>query len=619
MAEEFVPVRLSHLLRHCSVGAIVRGADSLMVVPDIRRWGLSDEEAMEQEIRYVDRVRSALGIDRRLCRPPVFKDEPRRPRGAIRTRRFPTWMRCLKCGLLHPAPWKDEQRGATQCWGSGPGDGTGNCGGSLEQVPWVIAHEDGYLADVPWHDLAHAKRPAGRSAECRRDWQEAYLVLAEATSGRPRIVCGRCRSRGALEFRCGYPLGTWQQPWFSEPPAEVPEALAWVLEINDVRVHAPTTRTALVIPPESRIRRGTVVDRLYGSTRHLKRIRRARTRLARRSAIGRVAGEYGCTGAAIEKAWHEIERGYPLYGQSVSAGDLRESEYDALLEDIPNLREDEDFVTRDLTAGWKALGARLSGDGIESDAIAAVSRLVAVRRLKEIMVSTGFKRVGGKSVPPDISGDSDWWPAVELYGEGIFFTLDEAVLARWEKSEALLERAEAYAVRYHESEVEESPWSVEVSARFVLCHTLSHLLIRQLEAVAGYPAASLKERLYCAGGKRLGEKTSAAATPMAGILIYVTVADEEGSLGGLAEQVEPDGFLRLLAGALESVMWCSMDPVCGEREGHGPGLLNGAACHACALVPETSCEQANMLLDRTFVTGNGADIPALLDCARGGG
>ena len=38
MAEEHVPVRLSHLLRDCSVGAIVRGPDSLMVVQDIRTW-----------------------------------------------------------------------------------------------------------------------------------------------------------------------------------------------------------------------------------------------------------------------------------------------------------------------------------------------------------------------------------------------------------------------------------------------------------------------------------------------------------------------------------------------------------------------------------------------------
>ena len=43
-----------------------------------------------------------------------------------------------------------------------------------------------------------------------------------------------------------------------------------------------------------------------------------------------------------------------------------------------------------------------------------------------------------------------------------------------------------------------------------------------------------------------------------------------------------------------------------------PGLLNRAACHACALVPETSCMYENVLLDRTFVKGD-ADFPALHD------
>ena len=70
MTEEHVPVRLSHLLRDCSVGAIVRGPDSLMVVQDIRTWDRPGRDPLEREIRYVDRVRSALGIDRVLCAPP---------------------------------------------------------------------------------------------------------------------------------------------------------------------------------------------------------------------------------------------------------------------------------------------------------------------------------------------------------------------------------------------------------------------------------------------------------------------------------------------------------------------------------------------------------------------
>ena len=130
-------------------------------------------------------------------------------------------------------------------------------------------------------------------------------------------------------------------------------------------------------------------------------------------------------------------------------------------------------------------------------------------------------------------------------------------------------------------------------------------MIRELDAGAGYPAASLKERIYCATGNE----------PMAGILIYVAVPDEEGSLGGLMELAKPHRFLRFLTKAFESATWCSLDPVCSEQEGHGPDLLNRAACHACALLPETSCDHENVLLDRVFVNGAGMDIPTFLDLA----
>jgi hypothetical protein len=31
--------------------------------------------------------------------------------------------------------------------------------------------------------------------------------------------------------------------------------------------------------------------------------------------------------------------------------------------------------------------------------------------------------------------------------------------------------------------------------------------------------------------------------------------------------------------------------------------LNGASCHACNMLPETSCEHGNWLLDRSALTG----------------
>ena len=616
MKEEHIPVRLSHLLRDCSVGAIVRGPDCLMVVQDTRTWerpGAADP--LERQIRYVDRVRSALGINELLCAPPRAVERDGRLTGWIPALKFPTWMRCLKCGLLHSAPWRKQppkgEDGSNRDMAGSRESGTcEQCGGRLEQVPWILVHEEGYLADVPWHDLAHRDSRNPEQRQCRSDWSRAYLTLDETRPDRP-LRCSRCSSLANFSARIGsriqFPAGLRQQPWIREPPAKPPDAGALLVEINDVRVHYPVTRTALVIPPESRIRKGTVTDRLYGSSRKVNSIRNGRTKLARASAVRRVASELRCSPDEIEEALRDIEDGYPLYGQSITETDLLFGEYRALTGEIPDLREDEDFVTEHHTRAWRQLGRNMDSGGVARRAVEAVSGLVAVNRLKEIMALIAFQRVGRDyCTPPDIAGESGWLPALELHGEGIFFTLDETVLQRWEIGDAIRARADAFRERY---QTRASPGStgmdVEVSPRFLLCHTLAHLLIRELDAGAGYPAASLKERIYCSTGK---EK-------MAGILIYVAVPDEEGSLGGLMELAKPHSFLRLLTRAFESAAWCSLDPVCSEQEGHGPDLLNRAACHACVLLPETSCDHGNVLLDRAFVNGAGEDIRAYLDFA----
>jgi hypothetical protein len=93
---------------------------------------------------------------------------------------------------------------------------------------------------------------------------------------------------------------------------------------------------------------------------------------------------------------------------------------------------------------------------------------------------------------------------------------------------------------------------------------------------------------------------------MAGVLIYTAAGDAEGTMGGLVRMGKPGYLEPTLRAALRDATWCSADPVCmelGTRAGQGPDSCNVAACHNCALVPETACEEFNRFLDRGVVIG----------------
>ena len=87
------------------------------------------------------------------------------------------------------------------------------------------------------------------------------------------------------------------------------------------------------------------------------------------------------------------------------------------------------------------------------------------------------------------------------------------------------------------------------------------------------------------------------------MLLYTATASADGTLGGLVRQGEPENLDNMMASALENARWCSSDQLCIESEGQGVDALNMAACHACSLVSETSCEQRNLLLDRALLVG----------------
>ncbi len=596
---QYTPVRFSHLTSYAGIGAIVRGTeDRLMVLVDTRYWQNKSGKPSTEKINYVTRVQIALEIEKELHMPPTAKENDHGLSGSyLPAVLFPRYAVCKKCGLLHNQPWSKQQQNLDEnvyCESK-------SCENSaLEQVTWCAVSSKGHLAEVPWHTICHLTS----SIKCEPDYSSDYLELTSNQNGKRIIRCRKCHTHHFFEKLKTLNHINQHQPWIFEGSPELDEAdKIEILEVNNPGVYLPERVNALVIPPESRISQSTAVDRLFRNSKLCSEIDAIKIPLRRRGKIKEVARLLRTSPLEIKQALQEIKEGYPWL-DDFPVGDLYEDEYKAFLEPIEDQREDEDFVTDHLTSKWKAL----SSPEVPKDLatiIDAVDQLVCARRLREIQVFKGFYRIKEKTklVPPDLIGKSEWLPAIELFGEGVFFTLNESLLQEWEIKTEIVNRADETKKRYEKATNVHLFREPEVNSRFLLLHTLSHLLIRELEATAGYPAASLKERIY-----------SSRAKKMAGILIYTTVPDIAGSLGGIINSAEPTTFLTILDNVFKKARWCSLDPVCTEHEGQGPGWLNRAACHACSLIPEPSCEYSNVFLDRVFIKGNEeSEIPAFLD------
>jgi len=275
---------------------------------------------------------------------------------------------------------------------------------------------------------------------------------------------------------------------------------------------------------------------------------------------------------------------------------VKQVELDALLaapegygDDVP---VDPNFHARRLPdAVWRH--SRRS-DGVEA--------VIQLHRLREVLALVGFSRF--EAVTPDIDGEYDtdveraplaleptWFPAVENRGEGLFVQLRSSAVTGWLARGAVAKRVDSLDAGHQKWAKDRKVQHPFPGGPYVLLDTLSHLLIQSLAMRCGYPASSIRERIYA--DLVLGRF---------GVLLYTGGADAEGTLGGLVQQARH--IEDHLAQALQMGGLCSNDPICAQ---HAPGesmeerWLQGAACHGCALVAETSCEMRNDYLDRALV------------------
>jgi hypothetical protein len=531
--QKYTPVRFSHLTSYAGIGSIVRDVnDMLMAVVDTNYWTDKNGKVSATRIPYVTCIIQVLELGKELRMPPIGKElENGEIEGSyLPAVLFPNYAVCNKCGLLHNNPWSKQNKY--------PSDTVTceECNSKLEQSTWCAVTSAGHLDNVPWHYVCHQNS----DGSCKADYETPYLRLTNDKNGKKIVICNRCGRNNKYE-KLKTPRekdeNRWfninkAQPWLWEQSVELnKDDSIEILEVNSPGVYLPERVNALVIPPESRISSATVVDKLFNNSKLCREIESIKQSFRKKGKLKLIATEYRTTVDVIKDALQQIKDGYPFLGDINCGDDIFKEEYKAFLEPLENIRDDEDFVTEHKTDKWLELACDLSG---ELKVIThMIGHLINVKRLREIQVFKGFNRVDQnkeKLVPPDIMGQSDWLPAIELFGEGVFFTLKEELLIEWEKIPSIKSRADEIKIRYAKSETNIHQ-DIIITPRFLLLHTLSHLLIRELETTAGYPAASLKERIYCSQD-----------TPMSGILIYTAVADIVGSLGGIIESAEPKAF-----------------------------------------------------------------------------
>mgnify|MGYP001260948331 CR=1 FL=1 len=620
------PVRRAQLIAPFGVGAMTILRNGISVIAcGLDHWfereGLDDQDDIEIEefVLREWRLERMLKVnhfrlppDHRLPHPG---DQNKNCRLTVPFLRFPEWHFCPVCHLLVHVP-------STHV-------GIYNCRKCLKekrskvsvlQVPFVAMCEQGHIQDFPWREWAHGNSQAA----CDRDIRLYATGGASLAAQKVTCDCGATRTLGGitehseggsflsknLDGSGSAYLCQGRMPWLGQGASEeCGSPLKGTLR-SASNVYFAHIRSAIYVPKEEDEGIEELVETLKTpsfqaifSITESMRVTLGAADLRKHYA----APLRGYSDGQIERAINAVARER-----------RQEDPQNAVDSDSPEMafrREEYQVLTRGKRDG-QLVARPYRASQYETWIGGFLDYVVLIDKLRETRVLSGFSRVlpeNSRNIEAkknmlwrhSPNHTISWLPGCKILGEGILLVLNEEALMSWERSkrQALAKRLAPLFQRQGQMQQARGLEPRSLSARFVLLHTLAHVFMNRLTFECGYSSASIRERLYI---------SDAPEAPMAGVLIYTASGDSEGTLGGLVRMGEPGQLEPVFRRALETAQWCAADPVCmeqGDRGGQGPDSCNLAACHNCALVPETACEEFNRFLDRGLLVGTpNADI-----------
>lgn len=602
-------VRASQAVLQYGVGAMVDFPDQTLMTAAPEYW-------VEKVVKINDeRLEKLLHVD--YFGMPGGNDELKFKEG-ISYARFPHWYFCPKCRKFQPIKeWVAEYRrkASEKTLENDPKMvkhmRCTTCSQNLVVARIVTVCEHGHIDDFPWVKWVHRKNMSGAKVICGHP-DLRFKTGASASEGLEGLVvtCETCKAKatlkdafdpeifskldektGNLDFICsGY------HPWKNthEKCTLYPRSM----QRGSSSVYFPVTSSSLVIPPYSdkinlKVENSAAFQDCRITLSNVpQELRQVLVRSQLATWTNNISMEIGITAEPIRAVLERKWGGVPEDDYSTLNVKYRAEEYDALNGTITLGENEEDDFVREETDIKEYDVPYIKKISLihkirEVQALIGYSRLAPIERIGVAQQSEGFVSVK--------EPETRWYPAYEVRGEGIFIEFDQEKITKWANgNEELDRRVDELNSKYNNS-LQGSNNPRNITGKFLLLHTIAHLLIKQLSFECGYSIASLKERIYCSEESE-GKK-------MAGVLIYTASGDSEGTLGGLVRQGRPDCFRNIYMKAIVSAMVCSNDPVCILSKGQGRDSLNLAACHACTLIPETSCEEFNIFLDRAVVLG----------------
>lgn len=585
-------IRRSQTLRTYGAGSLMDLLDRSALIGGLDFWKFGQTVAATsiKEDRLLESVRSSLlkladpvelSQEKPFLAPPSGLDgEPQRSCG-IEVFEFPQWFVCqnTNCRSLARAPYGLELK--NDRWQHYCDNGKFS---PAAPVRFVMACKNGHLDEVSWVFFAHAE---WKGEECT----SPRLRLVEGKTGdfsevAVQCACGARRPLGNAMAPEANPMCRGNRPWLGPEAQEDCDQHPRLLMRGASNSYFGQVMSALSIPESDDQLVELVREHMDVLTNadesNLATLRMAIPKLA---ALGDAKDEDVLEAIARLKNPEESER-----------APLRTAEF-------LQLTNQPDYHVGALPAPDDKFFARRYVNPAGQPA--GIGDIVLASRLREVSVQIGFTRLEAPTA--DLQGEydldvgycrlglnTDWLPASEIWGEGIFIQLDEAAIQAWENRPEVLKRGLLLDEAYQQWVGDREGVLPFPGVRFYLLHSLSHLLINAIAIECGYSAAALKERIYCAPRNE--------EVPMAALLISTGTPGSEGTLGGLVEQGKQ--MLEHLQRAYDMGRLCSNDPVCA---GHNPAkdptgrYREGAACHGCLYVAEPSCERFNGYLDRALV------------------